>query len=78
VHAAKAEPSSAHSNVAPASDEKLKLGLASLLGFVGALVIDALGAAVSTDHVELAAAPVLPNASIALTWNVWLPSARPV
>jgi hypothetical protein len=37
--------------LAPASELKLKLGLALLLGFVGDAVIDAVGAAVSTVQV---------------------------
>ncbi len=37
------------------------------------------GAAVSTVQVKLAGeASALPAASMARTWKVWLPSARPV
>jgi len=70
--------SSAHVKVAPASELKLKLGADELLGFVGDAVMLAAGATVSTVQVELAAAPVLPAASVAFTWNVCEPSARPV
>jgi hypothetical protein len=69
--------SSAQVKVAPASDVKLKLAAALLLGFVGDAEIVAVGATVSIVHVKLAAVPALPAASVALTWNVCEPSARP-
>jgi 2C-methyl-D-erythritol 2,4-cyclodiphosphate synthase len=74
---ANAPPSSAHVNVAPSSELKLKDALALLLGFVGAAEIVAAGATVSIVHVKLAGALALPAASVALTWKVWLPSATP-
>jgi hypothetical protein len=70
--------SSAHVKVAPASEVKLKLAVAELLGLVGDALIVAVGAVVSIVHVELAEAPVLPAASVAWTWNVWLPSPSPL
>ncbi len=46
--------------------------------FTGKLVVE-LGAAVSIVQVKLAGvASVLPAASVARTWKVWEPSARPV
>src|SRR3989442_1300322 len=72
---AKAAPSSAQVKVAPASEEKLKLGAFELLGLVGLAVIEAVGAVVSIVHVYEAAAPVLPAPSVALTWKVCEPSA---
>jgi hypothetical protein len=41
-------------------------------------VIVVSGAAESIVHVKLAAAPALPAASVAFTWKVCEPSARPV
>jgi hypothetical protein len=76
VQLAKAPPSSEQVKVAPASDVKLKLGAAELLGFVGDAEIVAVGATVSIVQVELAALPALPAASTAFTWNVCEPSAR--
>jgi hypothetical protein len=73
---ANAPPSIAHWKVAPASEVKLKLAFALLLGFVGEELIVAVGACVSIVQVELAAVPVFPAASVALTWKVWEPSAR--
>jgi hypothetical protein len=75
VQAAKAAPSSAHWKVAPASLVKLKLAALLLLGSVGEAVIVAVGPAVAIVHVKLAAAPVLPAASVAFTWKVCEPSA---
>jgi hypothetical protein len=72
---ANAPPSIAHWKVAPASELKLKVALALLLGFVGAAEIVVVGATVSIVHVKLAGALALPAASVALTWKVWLPSA---
>ena len=58
-------------------NEKLAAALAD--GFVGVDVKEAVGAVESTVHVELAGvASTLPAASIARTWNVWLPDARPL
>ena len=39
--------------------------------------IETVGAVVSTVHVKLAGVLVLPAASVARTWNVWLPLVRP-
>ncbi len=56
---------------------KLKLALRELVGFdgvAGRCVVS--GAGVSTVQVKLAGvASVLPAASMARTWKVWLPSA---
>jgi hypothetical protein len=73
---AKAPASSAHWKLAPASELKLKLGLTLFDGLLGDAVMLAVGAVVSTVHVYEAGVPVLPAASVAFTWNVWLPSAR--
>jgi hypothetical protein len=51
------------------------LGLGSLLELLGAAVIVTVGALVSIDQVNEAAAPVLPAASVPLTWNVCEPCA---
>jgi hypothetical protein len=65
--------------VEPASLEvKLKLGPVAFDGFVGAEVIVVSGAVRSIVHVWLAGvASVFPAGSVARTWNVWLPAARP-
>ena len=50
-----------------------------MLGFAGPAVIEVSGAAVSIVHVRLAGVgSVFPAASVAFTWKVWLPTARPV
>ena len=52
--------------------------LVALVGSLGLAVIEVSGAVVSTVQVYEAGEPsVLPAASLALTLNVWLPSARP-
>jgi hypothetical protein len=72
-------PSNAHWNVAPASEEKEKLGLALLLGFVGDAVIEAAGATVSINHVQVAGVgSAFPAASTAYTAKMCVPSARPL
>ena len=68
-----------HSKVLPASEAvKLKLALALLLGLAGELVRVVSGAVKSTVHVKLAGeGSTLPAPSVARTWKVWLPAARP-
>ncbi len=80
VQAAKAPASSLHSKVEPPSLEaKEKSAFAELLGSLGCAVIVVFGAAVSIVQVKLAGvASVLPAASVARTWKVCEPSARPV
>jgi hypothetical protein len=70
-------PSSAHWNVAPASELKEKLALAEVVVPVGPAVIVTLGGVVSIVQLRLAAGPV-PAVLVAFTWNVCDPSARPV
>jgi hypothetical protein len=73
---AKAAPSSAHWKVEPVSVAvKEKLALVDVVGLAGFAVIVVSGAAVSIVQVLDAAAPVLPAASVALTWKVCEPSA---
>ena len=45
--------------------------------FAGALSAGVDGTVVSIVHDELAAVPTLPTPSVARTWKVWFPSARP-
>ena len=75
LQAAKPPLSKAHRKVASASLAKENAGLALLLGFAGEAVMPAVGAAVSIVQVKLAAVPVLPALSVALTWKVCRPSA---
>jgi hypothetical protein len=70
--------SSAHSKSAGSSAVKVKLAEVSLVGSVGPPVMVVTGAMVSTVQVYVAASPWLPALSVARTWNVWEPSARPV
>src|SRR5205807_6819393 len=64
----------------PASLREVKLGLASLDGLLGELVIDgAAGATVSTVQVtDAGVGSVWPSESMARTWKVCEPSARPL
>jgi adenine deaminase len=80
VQAAKTPASSLHSKVLLASvDVKLKLALVLLVVAAGLAVIVVSGAVVSMVQVKLAGvASVLPTASVARTWKVWLPTARAV
>ena len=58
--------------------ENSKAGASSFDGSAGASSKDVFGAVVSTVHVcEAGVASVCPAASVARTWKVWLPSARP-
>ena len=77
--AAKAAPSSAHWNVAPASfDVNVKSRWCSRSA-VGPVAIVVSGATVSTVQVrEAGEASTLPAVSVARTWNVCEPCARPV
>ena len=80
MQAVQPPPSSRHSKVEPPSVElKEKLGVVPLDGSLGWAVIVVFGAAVSIVQVKLAGvASVLPAASVARTWKVCEPSARPV
>lgn len=67
-----ASPAVGSENVAP------KDGIVFMsAAFAGVLSTGVDGTVVSIVHDELAAAPTLPTVSVARTWNVWLPSARP-
>src|SRR5918992_5132135 len=74
VQAAKAAASTRHSKPAPASLGNPNVGVESLVRPVGPESIVVCGAAVSTVNARLAAAPVLPAASVARTSNVCAPS----
>src|ERR687895_580307 len=74
VQAAKAAASTRHWKLAPASLEKPNVGVESPVRPVGPESIVVCGAAVSTVKARLAAAPVLPAASVARTSNVCAPS----
>ena len=76
VQPANAAPSTRHSNVAPASEEKAKVGVLSLVAPVGPLLIVTAGAVMSITIARLAGAPGLPAASVARISTVWLPSLR--
>ena len=73
-------PSNRHSKVLPTSDElNVKLALVSAVGSVGFVRMKVSGPVVSTTQVKLAGvASILPAASIARTWKVCEPSARPL
>ena len=74
-----APPSIRQSKLEPPTAEKSKLAPWLFVGLVGALSICVSGATVSTVQVKLAGeASVLPAASVARTWKVCEPSARPV
>ena len=77
---AHAPPSIWQANVLPASVEvKLKLALVEVVGFAGFAVIVVFGAVRSIVQVKLAGVPsVFPAASVALTWKVCEPAARPL
>ena len=75
---AKGPPSIEHWKLAPASELKLKLGLAELLGFVGEPLMFAAGATVSTVQENPATGPVFPAPSVAFTCKVCEPSAIPL
>lgn len=76
--------SSLHSKLAtplplPSLPLKLNVALVLLLGLPGWLVIVVSGASISTTQVKLAGAPsTLPTLSIARTWKVCEPAAKPV
>jgi hypothetical protein len=77
VHALNVPPSRAQENVALGSLEvNVNVALVWFVGVVGEDVIEAVGA-VTIDHGYDVAGPVTPAESIARTWNVWEPSARP-
>jgi hypothetical protein len=71
VQSAKEPESILHENVLPGSFVvKAKLGVASFVNVVGVDVSVAVGATVSIVHANVAAAPVFPAASVALTAKV--------
>ncbi len=78
VHALQLPPSMRHWKLAPASEVKVSVAEVELVVPDGPEPIVVSGAVVSTVHVRVAAAPVLPAASVARTSKVWPPSARPV
>ena len=58
---------------------KLKLALLLVLMAGGAAVMVVSGGVVSTVQVKLAGVgSALPAASVARTWKLWLPSAKPL
>ena len=78
--AAKLPAPSLHSNVEPDSLEvKLNVADVEFVGSAGAEPIVVFGAVVSIVQVSAAGeASRLPAGSTARTWNVWLPSVRPL
>jgi hypothetical protein len=78
VQLVKAAPSKLHSKLEdPSLELKVNVALVSLVGSVGPESIVVSGAAVSTvQECEAGVGSVLPAGSVALTSNVWLPSAR--
>ena len=78
MQALKPPPSSSHSKAAPASLEKVKLALSEETVPVGPESIVVSGAVVSTVQLYEAALLWLPAASLATTWKVCPPSARPL
>src|SRR5258706_10697200 len=80
VQAAKAAPSREHSKVAlPSFDVKVKVALVELVAAAGCPVMVVSGATVSTVHENVAGVgSTLPAESVARTWKVWPPCARPL
>ena len=83
THETNAAPSREHSKVLlPSVEVKLNEGFGLLLGFDGEAVIVVSGGVVSgmvIVHEKLAGvASLLPAASAAFTWKVWLPLPSPV
>ena len=70
--------SRAHWKPASSSAVNANSASADLLSLGGEAVMVVAGAVVSTVHVRVAALPWLPAASVARTWKVCSPSARPV
>ena len=78
---AKPPPSSAHSNVAPAGvDVNAKLGrsCSSSTRRAPDVIVVSGGTGAVIVQVKLAGVASVPNPLTARTWNVWLPTARPV
>ena len=71
-----AAASSLHSNVPVSLLENMRVGLASFDGLAGTLSV-AVGLTVSTVQLRVSSGPIFPALSIARTWNVCPPSARP-
>ncbi len=79
MQAPHAPASMRHWKVAPASPVKARLAEVDVIVPLGpALMPGAAGAVVSTVHVRVVVAPVLPAASVARTSKLWAPSVRPV
>src|SRR5262249_2930732 len=76
VQVANAEPSTAHSNVAPLSELKPTAGDGSLVGSVGTVPSVVFGATVSTVNEAVASVP-LPAGSLACSLKLCWPSASP-
>jgi hypothetical protein len=79
VHALKALPSIAHVKVTPVCPVKAKLAEVALVGLVGPdVMVGAAGGVVLTVQVaDAGVGSVLPAPSVACTWNVCWPLARP-
>jgi hypothetical protein len=78
---AKAAPSRLHSNVErPWSEENVKVPVFVKVVPIGSEVIVVCGAAsvIVTCHVSVAGVGSAPFAFVARTWNVWVPTARPL
>jgi hypothetical protein len=75
VHEVNVVVSSAHWNVEPDFVEvNAKVALVTFVGLLGLAVIAVSGAVVSTvQPYDAGVVSVLPAASLAFTWKVWLP-----
>jgi hypothetical protein len=78
VQDAYAAPSSEQVNVPGFVEVNEKLASVWFVGLLGCAVIEGAGSVVSTVHVNVDGAPVLPAGSVDSTAKVWEPSPRPV
>ena len=80
MQAANDPESSLQAKVLPDSvDVKLKVALAFPVDDAGLAVMVVSGGVMSTTHASIAGVgSVLPAASVAPTWKVWLPEAKPL
>ena len=80
MHEAKVALSKLHAKVLPDSvDVKLKLALVLVVDDEGLALIVVSGGVVSMVQEKLAGVEsVLPAASVARTWKVWLPADKPL
>ena len=67
-----------HSKLVPGAPEKVKVAWFWFVSAAGCESIETVGTVVSIVQLNEAAAPVLPAVSVARTWKVWVPSARPL